>query len=441
MEYIKKAIARLEGNNSEIATAFLISEEYMLTSKHTFIAADIDAFKIIFPYYKSEKEYTIDEIFFEQDTDVDNLANDIAIIKLNEPIFDIQPLPLNFPEITIDEKWESYGFPGTNRPVGERFTGTINDILIDRYDQKYDVNLNCEVPKIIDAQYGIAGASGSPIINNGKVFAVFSNEGKGAIVGACSLKRSKDFILSLIPNLKIDLIESPLQRSIKKAVENTEMFIEGFSDDLQIFLRTELYTIQQEFLSNLEEIQFFLKDSKYPVANEKTMLDGIEATLEIILMIRSMYGNIKILIEDDFANLRVTSGKDFNMSFVYAQERNQIMPEILLKMHNKMINKSAAQILIELDKPIPPNPIIFDNCSSSFRHNLCKSCGQPFKFEGILKTYIESEDDGLIKGIENNSFSLLNKAKIVCGECVRKVRDQVENTEGLKRMVVEKVYG
>ena len=59
----------------------------------------------------------------------------------------------------------------------------------------------------------------------------------------------------------------------------------------------------------------------------------------------------------------------------------------------------------------------------------------------VEQTYIATEDDGLIKGIENNNFSLLNRVKIVCGECVRRVRNEVENSEELKRMVVEKVYG
>ncbi|MEX6702315.1 ABC-three component system protein [Peribacillus frigoritolerans] len=440
-EYIKRAVARLDGHEGEIATAFLVSKEYMLTSRHTFISnPDKTTYRICFPNHVSEKEYAINNIYFEEDIDIDNLANDIAIIKLNEPIVDISPLVLDFSEIKVDEKWISYGFPGSQRSIGERFIGTINDFLSERPDKKFDINLNCDVPKIIDAQYGIAGASGAPIICNGKVVAVFSNESKGAIIGASSLRRSRYLIETNIATLEKQFIESPIQKSIKEAVTNTERFIEGFPDELHDFLRRELYELQQEFISNLDDIKFFLKNSKYPIANEETMGKGIEATLEIILMVRSMYGNIRILIEDDFANLRATSDKDINISFVYAQERNQIMPEILLKMHNQMINKSAAQIMIEYGRPIPPNPIIFDNCSSSIRHNLCKSCGHPFKFEGILQTYIETEDDGLIKGIENNNFALLNKTKIVCGECVRKVRDQVDNSEELKRMVVEKVY-
>ncbi|HDR4884573.1 TPA: trypsin-like serine protease [Bacillus cereus] len=441
MEYIKRAVARLDGNGGELGTAFLVSEEYMLTSRHTFITnPDKATYKICFPNHNSEKEYAIDDIYFEDNKDIDELANDIAIIKLNEPIVDIRPLVLSCPEIEVDDEWISYGFPGSQRSIGDRFKGTINDIFYERLDKKFDINLNCEVPKIIDAQYGIGGASGAPIICNDKVVAVFSNESKGAIIGAASLRRSRDLIETNIANLEIQFIESPLQKLIREAVSNTEMFIEGFPDELHDFLRRELYELQQEFIGNLDEIKFFLENSKYPIANEETMVNGIEATLEIILMVRSMYGNIRILIEDDFANLQVTSDKKLHMSFVYAQERNQIMPEILLKMHNQMINKSAAQIMIECGRPIPPNPIIFENCSSSIRHNLCKSCGQPFKFEGILQTYIETEDDGLIKGIENNNFALLNKAKVVCGECVRKVRDQVENSGELKRMVVEKIY-
>lgn len=442
MEYIKKAIARLDGKSGEMATAFLVSKEYMVTARHTFISnPDKTTYKICFPDH--EKEYTIEDIFFDDDIDTDELANDIAIIKLNEPIDSILPLDLDldFLDIKLDEKWESYGFPGTQRSIGERFTGTFHNTLFEKLENKFDLHLNCEVPKIIDSRYGIKGASGSPIIFKGKVVAVFSNESDGAIIGACTLKRSRALIVKQIGDLVIGGLESPLQKSINEAVLNTIRFIEGFPDELQDLLRKELYESQKEFIINQENTKYFLKNSKYPLANEETMINGIDATLEVIIMLRSIYGNISILIEDDFANLRVTSDKNLNFSFIYAQERNKIMPEILLKMHNQMISKSAAHIMIESGKSIPPHPLIVDNSSSSVRHNLCKSCGQPFKFEGILQTYIESEDDGLIKGIEKNNFAVLNKAKVVCGDCIRKVRDQVDNEEELKRMVVEKVYG
>ncbi|WP_107841977.1 ABC-three component system protein [Metasolibacillus meyeri] len=441
MEYIKRAVARLDGNEGEMGTAFLIAKEYMLTSRHIFVSnPDKTAYKICFSS-DDQKEYAIEAIYFDEDMDVDNVANDIAIIKLNEPILHVEPLILDFTNIPIDTNWDSYAFSGSQRLVGERFKGTIHNFLDEKLNQKFDIQLSCQVPHIIDPRYGVKGASGGPIVYNRKVVAVFSNESSGAIIGAASLRRSKELIEKHITNLKSRDIESPLQKSIREAVLNTVRFIEGFPDELHGFLKGELHDLQQEFLSKLDEIKFFLENSKYPTANEETMVNGIEATLEIILMIRSMYGNVCILLEDDFANLQVTSHKKYNMSFVYAQERNQIMPEILLQMHNQMINKSAAQIMIEHGRPIPPNPIIFENCSSSMRHNLCGSCGKSFEFEGILKTYIETEDDGLITGIENNNLRLLNDVKIICGECVRKVRDQVENREELKRMVVEKIYG
>ncbi|MBK5503248.1 ABC-three component system protein [Bacillus sp. TH12] len=442
MDHIKKAVARLDGNDGDIATAFLISEEYMLTARHTFISnPDKATYKICFPNYSSEKTYTIDEIYFEEDIDIENLANDIAIIKLNEPIGGIQPLIIEFSEIKVDEKWTSYGFPGANRSIGERFVGTINDILKKRPEVKYDLNLNCDIPKVIDAQYGIGGASGAPIICNNKVVAIFSNDNTGAIIGAASLKRSRRLIETYVDISKTKIVDSPLEKAIKEAVSTTESFIEGFPEEVHDFLRNELNKLKEEFLANINEIKVFLENSKYPIAKEETLVNGIEETLEIILMVRSMYGNIHILVEDDFANLRVVSDENLHISFVYALERNKAMPEILLKMHNQMVHKSAAQIMIKCGMPIPPYPIIFDNCSSSRRHNLCKVCGQSFRFEGILRSYIETEDDALIKGIEENNFALLNKVKIICGECVRKVRDDVENSDELKRKVAEKVYG
>ena len=321
------------------------------------------------------------------------------------------------------------------------FEGTIHDHLSENLSVNYDLSLYCKKPQIIDGRYGLEGASGAPIIHNDKVVAVFSNESPGSIVGAATLKRSRNFLEKYIPILDEESEETPLQKEIKSAISNTARFIEGFPDELQEFLSAELTELQQQFLDDLDDIKFFLKNSKYPIANEETLVGGIEATFEIILLIKSMYGNIQFLKEDDFANIRVKSEVDFNMSFVYAQKRNQAMPEILLEMHNQMINKSAAQIMIEIQKPIPPYPVIFDNCSGSNKHNLCKCCGQSFEFQGILKSFIESEDDGLFKGIEKNNFELLNKVKVICAECVRKVRNFVETKDDLERLVGEKIYG
>lgn len=441
MEIKKAAVARLDGIDGEKATAFLIAPEYVITAKHTFINRDVSNYKICFPNVHQTETYSIVKIDFEEDIDTDNLANDIAILKLSVPIDHIEPLVLDFSFIKGIETWESFGFPGSKRAVGEVYEGTIHDRLSENASEKYDLSLYCNKPQIIDSRYGIEGASGAPIIHNEKVVAVFSNESAGSIVGAATLKRSRNLLEKYISILEEESEETPLQKEIKSAVSNAARFIEGFPDELQEFLSGELTELQQQFLDNLDDIQLFLKNSKYPIANEETLIGGIEATFEIVLLIRSMYGNIQLLKDDDFANIRVKSHVDFNMSFVYAQERNQAMPEILLEMHNQMINKSAAQIMIEFDKPIPPNPVIFDNCSSSNKHNLCKYCGQPFKFQGILKSFIESEDDGLIKGIEINNFELLNKVKVICGECVRKVRNQAETRDELERMVGEKIYG
>ena len=417
MEKNKAAVARLNGVDGEMATAFLIDPEYVITAKHIFINKDVTNYNLCFPNVDQNKTYSIVEIDFDEDIDTDNLANDIAILKLSVPINHIVPLALDFSFIRGTETWTSFGFPGTKRPVGEVYEGTIHDCLSENLSEKYDLSLYCKRPQIIDGRYGIEGASGAPIMQNERVIAVLSNESAGAIVGAATLKRSRSLLEKYISTLV------------------------GFPDGLQEFLSAELADLHQQFLDNLDEFQLFLKNSKYPLANEETLIGGIDATLEIVLLIRSMYRNIQLLKDDDFANIRVKSHVDSNMIFVYAQERNQAMPEILLEMHNQMKNKSVAQIMIEFERPIPPNPVIFDNCSNSNKHNLCKNCGQPFKFEGILKSYIESEDDGLIKGIEINNFELLNKVKVICADCVRNVRNQVETREELERMVGEKIYG
>lgn len=437
MDDIKKAVGRISGDTGEDGTAFLISQEYMLTSKHIFTSNEETRFKVCFPHNNSEKEYSIEKIFFEEDIDSTQPANDIAVIKLTNSISDIQPLEIALTELEIDAEWESYGFPGY-KTYGERFKGTINDIMSPHYTEKFDINLNCIAPNIVDFRYELEGASGSPILHEGKVIAVFSNDGTGAIVGAASLNRSRNLLERYIP---IPEYESKIQKAIKLAVIRTEGYISGFPDELQTYLFKELYEIRDFFLGNIDTIELFLSTSKYPLGDNKTLVEGIDSTLETILMIRSTYGNVHILLDDDFANLRVHAGSTLDMSYVYAQGRNQLMSEILLKMHNQMLTKSAAQIMIEFGKSIPPNPIIFANCSDSIKHNLCKKCGNHFNFEGILQNYIENEDDQLIKGIENNNFSLLNNVRVICAECVRRTRNQVDSIEELKELVGEIVHG
>jgi len=440
MEVNKAAVALLNGSDGEMATAFLIAPEYVITAKHIFVDKNVTNYNLLFPNVDQSKNYSVVNIDYEEDMDVDNLANDIAILKLSEPINHIKPMVLDFSFIRGIETWESFGFPGSKRDVGEVYEGTIQDRLSESVSGKYDLSLYCNKPQIIDGRYGIEGTSGAPIIHNEKVIAVFSNESAGSIVGAATLKRSRNLLEKYIPILEKESEESPLQKEIKKAVSNTARFIEGFPDELQESLSVELTELQQQFIDNLDDIQLFLKNSKYPTADEDTLFGGLEATFEIIFLIKIMYGNIQFLKDDDFANIRVKSDVDFNMSFVYAQERNQAMSEILLSMHNQMVNKSAAKLMIAHEIPIPPYPVIFDNCSSSNKHNLCKYCGQPFKFQGILKSYIESEDDRYIKGVEENNFKLLNKVKVICAECVRKVRNQAETRSELERMVGEKIY-
>lgn len=436
MEYIKKAVGVLDGDQNTKGTAFLVDSQYVFTSKHL-VEREEEIFTVSFPCHRNtpREKILIDEVHYDKDVSFDNPSNDIAILKLKEPIYDITPLTLDLSPLSIEGTWISYGFPGDFRIEIETYKGNFHDIL-SYSTYKYDLRLHCKVPYIIDYMYTVQGASGSPIIKNNKVIGVLSNEGAGAIIGAASLVRSKSLIKKYLNISDNAHIYNPFQKVIELAVQNTKNFILGFPPEVQYFLHEELDKLGRELVEKLDDTTIFLEKSRYPSESNNILInEHIEQIIEIILLLRSMYGNIRILPEDDFANLRINSDKAYNISLIYAENRHQAMAEILLHLHNKMIDKSAAQIYIECGKPIPPNPVIFDNCSTSAHHNLCKHCGKPFKFEGILKSYLETEDQGLIKGIEPNNFKLLNKAKIICGNCIRKIRDDIENTEDIKKLV------
>lgn len=437
MERIKQSVAILKSDESVFGTAFLISNDLLLTSQHNFEDEEYSNFRIFFPQ-NDEKEYKISQIYFEKAKDLGIEPNDIAIIKVNEYIDGIQPLELDFSEISIEDEWQAYGFPIMKGDIGERFKGKINDLL-PRGKKKFDINLSCEFPNIIEYDYNITGASGSPIIRNGKVVAVLSNSSTGGTIGASSIQSSKELFEQHIGSLNDRNIIRITEPNIERAIENAERFIEGFPEELHLMMQDALTELINEITTDFEVFKEFLEISKYPIANERNKYEGIEETLEILLLIRCIYNNVQILSKDDFSNLSIKTPKIINFSFIYAQKRNQIMPEILLELHTNLVKKSASQILIDNQLPIPPYPIIFDNCSKSKKHNLCESCGKEFEFKGILKKFISTEDDDFLKGIEDNNFASLNKTKVVCAECVRDVRDDVSTKDDLIRMVMKKI--
>lgn len=445
MESMKKAIAHLDIKDGEIGTAFLVSPLHIITAKHTVESyKDVTKYEVCFFLHDNQKKYSVKKVDYEENGKPShlNIANDIAILELNETVDGIEPLTLDLSKIIPGDIWISFGFPaGETRFYGQKYEGKILDILSEETNEKFNLNLHCLSPSIIDFDYSIFGLSGAPIMCNGNVVAVVSNNNSGGVIGASTLVRSKILLEKHIPDFRVNVIESDIRIAIKEAVVKSKGFIKGFSDELHDYLKNELIEIEKYFLNNTDSIKIFLEDSEYPKLKSHSEQDGIEASIEVMLMLKSMYGNISILTDDDFANLSVYFEEKFSISFIYSNERNTFMPEILMKVYNDMSEKSGAQILRRLGVSIPPNPLIFDNFNDSKRYNLCKSCGQTFDFKEILQNYFETEDSGLLLGIEKNNYSSLSDVKVICGRCIRRVRDSAENSTELGEMVVEKIYG
>ncbi|UDK97561.1 trypsin-like peptidase domain-containing protein [Lysinibacillus sphaericus] len=443
MEIHKKgAIARLDGPNGEIATAFLINPKYALTVKHVFNNREEGSnYKLCFPQYSQDTKYDIEKVDYDDNKAYNNFANDIAILQLKDSIEHIAPLSIEFHETESIGEWLSYGFPYSKREDGEQYKGTINNYLPDNLNKKYDINLFCKEPTITDHRYQIQGASGSPICNNnsGNVFAIFTNEANAGIIGVASLKRSKTLIEKYVTIPQQTAPRTELQEAILEAAETTKYLIEGFPDEIQDYLLSVLDNLVEQLQENEEDLQYFLNVAVYPVEENTTLLDGLKEMLEIILLIKSKYQNLKFQKEDELANINVEA--ELYMSIIYALRRNDKMPRILLEMNKKIMQKSIGPQLLKLKQPIPPYPIIFANCTSSTKYNLCKNCGGKFEFKEIIKTFLKPENEGYYMGIEDNNLDSLSKVNVICSTCLRELQNEVASKEELVRKVEEKIYG
>lgn len=192
-EKYKKATAQVSCGDSSFGTAFLISPTHAITAYHV-VSKYVVGSSILLEFLYAE----IDE--GEREAKLLNCRKpgergiDFAILELENPVLEIEPLTLTIREISENFPWTAFGYPSTKTKTGEVFIG---DFLhrVKQHLFLYDLDLVCKAPNITDTNYVVHGASGSAVIIKDEIVAIVTQKMPGGTLGAVSIKRAKELLV------------------------------------------------------------------------------------------------------------------------------------------------------------------------------------------------------------------------------------------------------
>lgn len=431
---LKKAIALISFKDKDVATAFLISENALITAKHAVVESEYGSntdFEVRFPFAdEPEQIYIVADIdYFNDETNNDV---DVAIFVLAEKEIGITPFEIGFLKCEENIDWESYGFPKENDDKGAYFSGNVNSVFPENRQALGDMNLYCEKLDINFTDYEVKQASGSPIIVDGKAIALIYNHQRGKILGAASLYRAKELILKYITK-EIPISKTPV---IIPYEEQFKLLEEKYSDIANV----EIEGLKKYLQDNPQLFETFLSMSKYPVYefDPVAKMSGLYEILEILLFSYTVYGNLEFKEEEDmFIRLQDTEnmGAKNSMQLLYASIKSESIAEIVFTLHERIKTTVKAESWIKYGLPVPPHLLIIDNARKRTNRNMCKECGdvESVNFQGILKSFVDPEDDGMYKGIQKNNYESLKKVKVLCADCIRNLLDESNEEEQFER--------
>lgn len=211
---IEKAIGRIVCG-SEHGTAFLISEQLLITAEHV-VREHIDnpneKITVQFPNLP-EEEFSTEAELVKADGFLD-----IALLRLSSPIAGAFGLNLVRSRIPYNEHWETYGFAVGKWNVGARLHGYVQRAQFQNETSMWDMDL---VPEQTLEQ--AEGLSGSPVIIDDSVQGVLIAQLDGTL-GAISIEKMKGFLdendIHYETILHSDDLPEGIRASAKKSVLN-----------------------------------------------------------------------------------------------------------------------------------------------------------------------------------------------------------------------------
>lgn len=181
-------------------TAFLIANNLLLTAHHVVLDAEHITVHIAFDNPDSRVAFKARCIAYDD-------ISDAAILELEEPSRDMPiPLPLCTQKVSVNDSWQTYGFPRGRVRTGQTIHGEVI-----QYDglprQTWTLSAHGLSPST-----SVGGLSGAACVHEGFVFGIVQRQ-EGSNVCVVSLANCKELILKsgvavydnpfLVPNLAI----------------------------------------------------------------------------------------------------------------------------------------------------------------------------------------------------------------------------------------------
>jgi len=226
----------------KFGTAFLISPSHVITAYHV-VHRFVEGSPIYleFPFLDEAGDRSAKLLNVREEIDK---GIDLAILELDKPLKEIEPLKLFAEELTHDLPWKAFGFPSTKDTPGEIFKGEVS-MFVKQHLSLYDLALNCITPDITDEKYFVFGASGSALIVDEEVVAVLTKKMPGGTLGAVSIKFARDLLNEYNITFKdnIPLITEPPKNELDK-------MLEMYSIRIQYYLKNSMPLPFQSELDN-----------------------------------------------------------------------------------------------------------------------------------------------------------------------------------------------
>ncbi|WP_127545552.1 ABC-three component system protein [Paenibacillus amylolyticus] len=439
-----KSIAKVRCGD-ENGTGFLVNETTLITARHV-IEDNLDPNELepVFIMFEDNAEIQA-TVIFPNEPDV---GADFAILSLPEGGAYSPTLPISIERLELNEKWEAFGFPFTQKDRGQPFHGTILQVFDEREECDFDLDLACEIPKITDPKFITRGASGSPIVVNGGIVGVMKDKASGGgMIGATSINRCLPILRSL--NISVNILDigyGKIESSSANFVDGETIFKSNYDSEKEIVMALiedfppETHSILMESLirsiesimkTDNEKLRAFFQSYRHPF-EVLSNVSGIEQLLEIVTILRCGYRDISFIHNDINANLSLDENEEIFAYLIFSTKRNAKMPELLLGLFRKKEATATGKRELRRGESMFPFPLILDNCSKSKKTNLCKRCQNEFSFEDILIDFTKVNEQGYFKGLEENNYKSLDGTKVLCGDCIRTLYNHVTNPEELE---------
>lgn len=444
-----KSIAKVRCG-SENGTGFLVNEATLITARHV-IDDNLDPNELEAVYIMFENNIEIQAtVIFPNEPYV---GGDFAILSLPEGGGYSPTLPLSIQVLELNEKWQAFGFPDTQKDRGQPFQGTILQVFDEREECDFDLDLACEIPKITDPRFITHGASGSPIIVDRAIVGIMKDKAPGGgIIGAISIRRCLPILRLMNISVTIrDISYSKMESSSALSVDGVTIFESQYDSEKEIVMALiedfppETHPILMESLvqsidnilnTETEKLRTFLQRYRHPF-NGLRSDSGMEQFLELITILRCGFKELSFIHNDINANLSLDEHEEIFAYLIFSTKRHAKMPELILDLFREKAATATGRREIRRGEVLFPFPLILDNCSKNKKTNLCRRCQHEFSFEDILIDFTKVNEQGYFQGLEENNYKSLNETKVLCGDCIRTLHNHVTNIEELEFHVRE----